>query len=282
VRRANSYTTIPIGASQLVNVPASAEEFRQSMGYEQLGREQLLERTRVPWVAELHETLAKLLRKDRAILSLGSGQGEHEIAFFVKGYEITASDIVPDVLTDAQSAFPGFRARVLDALSPTCDELYDDVLATGIDYALDDNQLLELLLMTRCRLLRPGGRLILVLRFHDNLATRALDWVLVPMFGFLQALSHRVRKDGWVTVRRHHGYRRTRGEIRHLAAAGGYRVGRICHTCFALELARIPTPRIVMTLVRGLDRRLHMFNSATVFELLPVDCLPATLPRPNG
>ena len=58
-----------------------------------LGREELLAHLRVPWVVELHETLAELLTRDRTILSLGSGQGEYE---------------VPGVLDDARLAFPGF------------------------------------------------------------------------------------------------------------------------------------------------------------------------------
>ena len=107
--------------------------------------------------------------------------------------------------------------------------------------------------------------------FHDNLITRVLDHVLVPAWGVLQRLVHRLRRDGLATVRREPGYRRTCDAIGGHAERSGYRIGRVRYSCFALELKRILLPEVVLKLAHPLDRRLHMFNSSTVFELLPLD-----------
>jgi SAM-dependent methyltransferase len=269
MRRAHKYLSVPAGSATVGGIPTSAEEFANSIGYRHLSGDELLASARLPWVTELHETLTELLSSDRTVLSLGSGQGEHELLLFLDGYDVTASDLIPGALEDARLAFPGFKTRVLDALDPPTDELYDDVLATGLDYALNEAQLQELLAGTR-RLLRPGGRFILVLRFHDNLVSRILDDVLVPIVGLLSGLVHWLRRDGLVTVRREHGYRRTRDEIHRHAEAAGYEVASVCYSCFALELARIPTPKLLLRIAHPLDRRLHAFNSATIFELRPV------------
>ena len=45
----------------------------------------------------------------------------------------------------------------------------------------------------------------------------------------------------------------------------GFTVGRVRYAAYAMELERlVPAPRPLI----ALDRRLHVFNSATVLELL--------------
>jgi SAM-dependent methyltransferase len=270
MRLARSYVTVPRDRAHRFGISVAPEDSPDAMAYQSLSRDQLLARQRVPWIVELRGALSELLRPERAVLSLGSGQGEHELGFFLAGYDITASDVMPGVLDDARREFPGFKVRTVDALNPPADEHYDDVLATGIDYLFDADQF-DRLLQSAHRLLRPGGRFLLVLRFHDNLATRILDYALVPAWGVIQELGHRLRRDNQATVAWEHGYRRTREEIQQAAERAGYRVGQVRHACFALELARIPIPGPIFRMLWRLDHRLHLFNSATIFELLTVD-----------
>jgi hypothetical protein len=82
----------------------------------------------------------------------------------------------------------------------------------------------------------------------------------------------RVKRSGVRIVRRRHGFRRTRGEMRELARRSGYRIGRVRSAGFALELTRIDVHRrapAVYRLARRMDRRMRIFNIATVLELIP-------------
>jgi SAM-dependent methyltransferase len=219
------------------------------------------------WRPEVHEALARVLRRERSILSIGSGLGEHEVPFARAGYDITASEIVPGALQQAARFFPELKTRFLDVLDPDLSVRYDDVLVASLDYVLDDEQLERLLLNVKL-LLRPRGRLIFVQRYNDNLATWAIDEVFQPLWARWQ----RARRPWLGLVRKQHGYRRTRREIETMANRLGYRLGRVEHAGFGAELQRIgidlKLPR-AYAVVRRLDRLVHVFNVATLFEFLP-------------
>lgn len=251
-------------------LPADAGELATHMSYEReatASREQFLASAGERWVAELRAVLQELLDPARAVLSIGSGRGEHEVPLHLAGYDIVASEVVDGALDDARRLFPGFRAVEFDVLAPRLDETYDDVLATGIDYVLDDDGLRTLFATGRA-ITRPGGRVILVHRYRDSLATRAIDLLGLPAWALARNAFHRMRRDGVRIVRRQHGWRRTRGEIRALAESCGFRTGRVRHAAFGMELARLPVPGPVLRLVATADRRLHVLSSATVFEFL--------------
>ncbi|MEX2195758.1 MAG: class I SAM-dependent methyltransferase [Thermoleophilaceae bacterium] len=249
------------------------EEFAETMGYREgrfRTREDLLEHARTRWVAELHDVLGELLSRERSILSLGSGYCEHEVPFALAGYRIVATDIVEDALADAGRLFPELTVRRFDVLAPDLQERFDDVLVAGLDFALDDDELRKALLNLRS-VLEPGGRVIFVLRYHDNLATRLIDGLMRPAIAHATRVRARLSGRRLAVLRREHGFRRRRSEVRRLAAETGYRVGRVRHAAFALELERIDLHRRLPALYRlaqRVDRRLAVFNSATVFELL--------------
>ena len=271
MRLAHDYLDRPRGEGVATGLPASGDEFHEHLGYEGVrfgAREELLAYAEQPWAVELRAVLRELLDPRRAVLSVGSGKGEHEVPLFLEGYDITASDLSGAALDDARRLFPGFKAIELDVLAPAATARYDDLLATGIDYALDDAQLMRFLDGARS-LLRAGGRVILVLRYHDNLATRLVDSVLLPAWAAFRRARYRRRGEPLTVVKRTHGYRRTRAELVRLAEHCGWRVGRVRYAGFGLELERVPFPRRALSLVRRFDRRLHVFNSLTVFELLP-------------
>jgi SAM-dependent methyltransferase len=268
MRLGHSYVEDRDARAGQIALPRDRDAFAAHMRYDQetvASREAFLATTAQPWVIEVRAALRELLDPDRAALSIGSGRGEHEVALHLEGYDIVASDLVDDALDDACRLFPGFRAMRFDVLAPDVEEaMFDDLLATGIDHALDDDQLRTLFASAR-RITRPGGRVILVHRYRDSVVTRLVDQVLLPAW----ALSRNLRRGGTRLVRRQHGWRRTRSEIRALARECGYDTGRVRHAAFAMELARLPVPRGVLRAVARVDRRLHAFSSATVFEFLP-------------
>lgn len=247
-------------------VPRTAEEFKARLAYEPLTADELLALTQIPWVAELHQVLRELLQPGRSVLSIGSGQGEHELPFFLEGYDITASDLLEGPLDDARREFPGFETLALDILDPAVDRSWDDVLVTGLDYALDDAQMRRALENSRL-LLNPGGRVILVARACSTPAIHLIDSVLVPAWMGSRRLRHALRRDGVRVVRVEHAYRRSRRELQTLAAESGFAVLGVRYAMFGMELDRIPLPRSVGRSLRRADRTMHMVNSATVFEL---------------
>ena len=265
------YDYVPTGEREALD--RTADDFAKTMGYANAAsetRESLLARTREQWVRELHEALAELLEPGRSVLSVGSGLGEHELPFHIAGYDVTASDIYDGALEPAAQHFPGFKTRRFDLLEPDTSIRYHDVVITSLDYALDDAQLRRALQNAR-RVLLPGGRLVFVQRYNDNLATKVIDRLLVPLMARAVQLKARLTKRGTGLVRRQHGYRRSRSEIVALAESSGYRVGRVAYAAFAMELARVGLQAVppLFALMRRADRRLHVFNSATVFELIP-------------
>ena len=269
MRLAYGYIDVPVGEQARSGLPASADEFHAHVGYDSIRlteREDFFAYANQDWMVELREVLRELLDRDRSVLSVGSGKGEHEVPLFLEGYDVTASDVTLRALDDARSLFPGFKAIELDVLDPPAGHKYDDVLATGIDYALDDSEL-ERFLRNARSLVGSDGRVIVVLRYHDNLVTRVIDRLLIPTWARVRGARYRRAGQATEVVRREHGYRRTRAELAALGGRCGFDVGRVRYAAFGLELERVPFPRPLLRLARRVDRRLHVFNSATVFEL---------------
>lgn len=240
-------------------LPADPDAFRAHLAYAPIDDFSALTDQR--WVRELHAALMDLLEPTRTVLSLGSGKGEHELLLHRAGIPVTASELLPEALDDLRRLHPEVPAITFDALRPTPGLHFDDVLATGLDYALSDGQLVEMLRNGQA-ITGPGGRFVFALRYRDNLATRAIDQALLPAW----AATRRLR--GKPIARREHGWRRSPHEIRALAERSGYRVGRVRHAGYGMELARLPMPAGALEVAARLDRRLHVLNNVTVFELL--------------
>ena len=247
-----------------------AEDFAERMGYTAgrfATRDELLAAGEEEWVRELHGALRELLVPERRTLSVGSGYGEHEVQLAVAGYRIVATDIVEQALADAARLFPELETRRFDVLAPDPDERWDDILVASLDYALDDTEL-ELALRNCRSLLAPGGRVILVHRYRDTPGTWLIDRVLVPAVAVASRVKTRAR-----IVRREHGYRRTGRELLDLTDRSGLRVARVRSAGYGMELTRVDLHRrapAVYRLLQRADRRLRIFNNATVFELIPV------------
>jgi SAM-dependent methyltransferase len=261
---------VPAGTEVQDRIPGTAEEFAESMGYDAthyVTRDDLMRHASHRWIAELRAVLRELLDRRRPVLSVGSGKCEHEAPLAEEGFDITASDLQLDSLKDARRLVPQLKVMRYDALRPSIEQVFDDVLATGIDYALDDESLSRFLVATRT-VVRPGGRLILVHRFQDTAATRVIDRALLPAWARFRRLRYRRRGESVRVLRREHGIRRTRAEIRAAAVRAGWRVGRVRHAGAAMELSRLPLPTAVVEAVARADSRAHRLNNATVLELL--------------
>lgn len=273
MRKGHKYIEVDWGEPARRSIDSSVAEFASGMGYAKLefkDPEAFLAHFRQPWVLELHDALRSLLSPGRAVIGIGSGSGEHELLLSLAGYDVTASDVVDPAFAPARDLFPGFRAIHLDIFDPPQDQLYDDVLVAGLDSYFDAERA-QAIFVNAKQLLRPEGRLIFTLRYHDNSATRLIDTLLLPTSAALRRLHLRLTGSDLTVVKKEHGYRRTRSEIILLGMGAGYRIGRIRHAGFAFEMSRIGldrrTPR-VYELLRKIDRRFNVLNNATVFEFL--------------
>lgn len=185
------------------------------------------------------------------------------MALTLAGFNVVASDIVDHTLDEARRLFPELQTRYFDVLHPSGDEMYDDVLIAALDYALDDAQL-ESALANVCRYMRPGGRVVLVLRYRSTPAMWLIDRALLPAWAALR------RRRGHPLRRRPQRYRRSVREVLALAQRSGYRANVAGHAGYAAELARIwldlKAPRLY-DLARRMNERVPMLNTATVLVL---------------
>jgi SAM-dependent methyltransferase len=252
-------------------IDATPDDFARSMGYA-CRRYATVEEFRAShsssWELELHTVLRELLVRNRSVLSIGSGECEHEIPFVLDGYDILSTDVTVSA-AESQRLFPALRFQQFDALAPTPIGRFDDVLVGGLDFYFADSDFTRLLGNIRA-LLRPGGRLLFTLRYRDNAATWLIDRIGIPLSCALRRIFTAVHRSGSNWVLKPHGYRRSIAEVVAAAARHGFRPGRIRHAGFGIELTRVHIDRVppVYAVLCALDRRIHVFNNAVVFEFL--------------
>jgi SAM-dependent methyltransferase len=231
------------------------------------GREEFLASAASGHHGEILVGLRRLLARDCSILSVASGNGVIEAVLRLEGFDVVASDFAPELLAGARRLVPELPTLELDVLRPEHRERYDDVLAIGLDYALDDSELATFLGGAR-GLLRPGGRLILAHTYRDTLVTKLIDEVLLPLWARPRLAGRRQGEPRW--VRKEHGFRRTERELIGAAEAEGFVRGRGIRYGWALELTRLGVdvrlPRVYRTLV-AVCAALRIFNYGTLLEL---------------
>lgn len=110
--------------------------------------------------------------------------------------------------------------------------------------------------------------MLFVLRYQDNPVTWVIDRVLLPAWALFRSTRYRIAGSRMKVVMRDHGYRRSRREVHQAAERAGWRVGRVLHAGAGMELSRLPVPALVVSAGRRVDRRLHVFENAVVYELL--------------
>jgi hypothetical protein len=119
-------------------------------------------------------------------------------------------------------------------------------------------------------MLKPGGRLLFILRLRDNGLTRLIDYVGIPLvYGLRNILEWRNRSD--VRYRfKLTGYRRRPREIAALANREGFKLRSMHHAGHAMELTRIHVDHFpwLFALAQKVDRHLHWANNAVLMEFV--------------
>lgn len=222
------------------------------------------------WVRQAHESYRSALRDAGRILSIGSGIGEHDALLHVAGYDVISTDPIAGVNVVTRRLFPRMAFGELDALDPVAIERFscDSVLVTGLDYALDDQQLDRLFANARGMLDRsrhPNRRFVFTLRYRDNRLTWLVDRVMLPLEARMRLLMSRTPAR---LVKKAHGHRRSRREIVAVARRHRFDVAATYYAGFGMEARRSALLRRI-PLLAPLDRRVHVASSCVIFELVP-------------
>jgi hypothetical protein len=225
------YYLNPRSASDIVlTVDSNVKEFCDTMGYNnddfKTADEFIEKLCRKDWVVLMHEQLLKYVDKKRMTLGLGSGFGEHEFLLHKKGYNVIASDIVPELNIKTNSIFTEFKVITLDILKDNVKtalqehmrvkniEKYD-LLDTGL-LSYYNNQQALLIFKKFYDNLPAGCNLIFISRYRDYIGASILEKLLY----FEGRLKSFIKKEGLII--KQHGYRRTDNEIIEMAQKVGF------------------------------------------------------------
>lgn len=274
MRKAYKPVLVELNQQVRTSVDQTVEDFASTMHYGETpfpSREDFLNAHGSDWEMELHYALKDLLEPSRSVLGLGSGECEHEIRFFMEGYNIAGSDVVAEAFSRSIQLFPGFKGFEFDIFTPDIKEQYDDLLVTGLDFYFDRPTAQKIFDNAR-HLLKENGRLIFVLRYQDNLLTWLIDVVGIPIYYLLlKKLMGILRGKSGRYQMKFHGYRRSRNEIVGMAFKAGFRLKRVKYAGYGVELMRVNLHNDfpgLYAMFRRLDRRLCLLNNATVFEFV--------------
>jgi hypothetical protein len=221
------------------------------------------------WVHEAHRCYKRALHGATCVLSIGAGVGEHDVLLHLAGFRVISTDLIPNVSRATASLFSEMTFASLDVFDREALRAYrcDAVLFTGLDYALDDTALGTALENVKLPLARLGliePRVVFTLRYRDNLLTRVIDDVLLPVEARLRQMR---RGSRYHVVAKAHGYRRSPVEFQRLAARCGFRTQAVCYAGDGVEFGRSAILRRIPGLTR-LDRRLHVASNCIVFQLV--------------
>jgi hypothetical protein len=229
------------------------------------------------WMLEAHECYKTALKDAGRILSIGSGIGEHDVLLHLAGYDIVSTDLIPGVSRNTQSLFPDMEFGVLDILDRSSIDGFrcDSVLITGLDFTLDDSEagrMIENVAHLLKRSTHRHRKMILTLRYRDNILTKGIDWIVLPLEARLRLWK---RGRGHTVVKKAHGYRRSCAEALELAFQHGFRLRQVYYAGAGMELTRsvlVGRIRPLMWLLRRLDRIFHVACNCVICEFsLPAD-----------
>ena len=188
---------------------------------------------------------ANLSPADR-VISVGGGNGEHEVHLIVAGYDILVTDISGAALQVLAAKFPEAKTRIVDILQPDFATAYrelmgafDAVFVPSLFYYMDGPDT-ERAIRNMDLLIRPGGRMLLNLRERDTVLTRFIDNHLLRWEQPILRWNRR-RKTGRIhcTYRVAAGYRRALGELQTaVRSVSDCRFASVTHGATAHEFQR--------------------------------------------
>jgi len=183
--------------------------------------------------------IRKHLRKDEAVLSIGSGRCANELYLMEDGYNITCSDLgLIDCYNQTLSLFPDFKFIELDILNSAPSRKYDTIIALSLIYLFNSNELATFFKNVGNGL-KLGGHLILDnTGASDNLFTCFLDENLLKYETYLIKTKAAIKHKQYTVIRKHHGYRRTDREITEPALATGFKLIDKEYYAFLTEFRR--------------------------------------------
>ncbi|OGT32213.1 MAG: hypothetical protein A3E87_05355 [Gammaproteobacteria bacterium RIFCSPHIGHO2_12_FULL_35_23] len=157
----------------------------------------------------------KILKTDK-VLSLGSGNGEHEIPLILNGYNIEISDFNEPLLTTVKEIFPEANFHVINLLHPDFEKKYaalagkyDVILVPGLIYAFNNFEAKKIFNNIKV-FLKNEGRLVLNVRSKNSMLTWLVDNILTKIECKLRV---KFLKIGMGYFTQMHGYRRTIKEV---------------------------------------------------------------------
>lgn len=220
---------------------------------------------------------ANLARSDH-VISVGGGNGEHEVHLIVAGYDILVTDVSAEALAVLATKFPEAKTRIVDILRtdfasayPDLVGAFDAVFVPSLFYYMDATDTLRAI-HNMDLLVRPGGRLLLNLRERDSAITRFIDDRLLAWEQPLLRWN-RLRKTGTghYTYRVAAGYRRSLAEFRNIVlAVTAWRFESLTHGAHAHEFRRSAVLQ-KLRLCRALGR---LFGDAAAYNNLFVFAKP--------
>ncbi|MBA7693093.1 hypothetical protein ES703_101669 [subsurface metagenome] len=185
------------------------------------------------------EFIRKHLRKDEAVLSIGSGRCANELYLMEDGYNITCSDLgLIDCYNQTLSLFPNFKFIELNMLNSVPPRKYDTTIVLGLIYLFNGNELATFF-KNVSNGLKLGGHLILdSAGASDNLFTYFLDEILLRCETYLIKTKTAIEHKQYTVIKKHHGYRKTEREVIKLALATGFKLIDKEYYAFLAEFRR--------------------------------------------
>jgi cyclopropane fatty-acyl-phospholipid synthase-like methyltransferase len=253
-------------------VDADIESFSKTMRYEKqdwkIAQAMLDSIMSKHWIMELHEAVMPFLDKNRTLLGIGSGEGEHELLLHLKGYNVVASDIIPGLTEKTQSLFPEFQCCTFDVFKddidslPICNTAFD-ILVTGLDFYFDDVKAKELF-KRFYELIPDDGTLIFVLRYRQSIFTTIIDFL-----SFVEVYVQARKKKAGI-FKKHHGYRRTKKDVLNLAKEAGFHAEKSVPAMLGYECGRVRffNSHKLTRICAFTDRLIPLFHSAIVFKFI--------------
>jgi hypothetical protein len=264
------YITENPNVSDVCPIDGDSKSFKDSMGYdanlEFSCYSDFLKRFFVGGNVDLHNELCKVLDKNILTFGVGSGYGEHEFLLHKKGFNIIASDIIPEIGAPLKKLDNSFTHVTFDIFNDKFIEIADigtkrfDILVSGMDAYFDNDQLRNLF-----KSLMDGSsadsKLFYVLSYRN--------YFLAGMIEFFIKLDARLKSLllGKYIIKKEHGYRRTESEILTIAKSLGWECEKRQPVYLGFEIWRVDfLIRIgLFKVFRYLDRFMPIFYSRTVF-----------------
>lgn len=255
-------------------IDSDVDQFKETMEYKDLflkNIEDFKHNFLKPWQYELHDTLTKVIDKTKLTIGIGSGYGEHELLFHLKGYNIIASDIIPGIGNCLKLIGNKFNHCYINILNDNINDIISnelnltdrnyDILVTGLDFYFTD-EVTNYIFQKIYGSLANGSNLIFTLRYRDYYCATYLERII-----YIENLINSIKLKKRL-VCKERGYRRSENEIVNFAKKCGFICEGVYPTLLGYEMNRSYTlSKISLFKLFGfLGKSYPMFYSATVFK----------------